>query len=145
MVARMYDGQNALAGTVCPRLYGQLQECLSLHASVVHAAGWHLCPFCPQGCDAAAPDAVADQVAALACSRRAFATRCQLLPSRLSSLPGAGTSSILGSQVCADGAPAPARPVRCMAPGSQRQPAARTAPICARVTERSWSRSCRVV
>jgi len=28
---------------------------------------------------------------------------------------------------------------------SQRQPAARTAPICARVTERSWSRSCRVV
>ena len=28
---------------------------------------------------------------------------------------------------------------------SQRQPAARTAPICARVTERSWSGSCRVV
>ena len=27
----------------------------------------------------------------------------------------------------------------------QRQPAARTAPICARVTERSWSGSCRVV
>ena len=28
---------------------------------------------------------------------------------------------------------------------SQRQPAARTAPLCARVTERSWSGSCRVV
>ena len=106
-----------LPGTVCPRLYGQLQECLSLHASVVPAAGWRLCPFCPQGCDAAAPDAVADQVAALACSRRAFATRCQLLPGRLSSLPSVGASSILGSQVCADGAPAPARPVRCMAEG----------------------------
>ena len=107
-----------LPGTVCPRLYGQGHLCLSLHASVVPAAGWRLCPFCPQGCDAAAPDAVADQVAALACSRRAFATRCQLLPGRLSSLPGAGTSSILGSQVCADGARAPARPVRCMAEGS---------------------------
>jgi hypothetical protein len=114
---RMYHGQNPLAGTVRPRLYRQLEECLPLHTPVVHAREFALCQCASQTGVAVASDRVADQVAALAGSRRAFGSRCQLLPGRLSPLPGVGTSGLLGSQVRPDGAQAPARPARWVGKG----------------------------
>src|SRR6266702_605292 len=143
MVPRMSHDQDAVGGIACSRLYRELQECLALHTSVATVRGFSLHGLCPGGCPTDTSDTMASKMVTLACSRRAFRARCQLLPGALSPASCSGRSHIPGSQVCCHGARAQERSARCVARPSQRKPVARAAPLCLGLACRICSGSCR--
>src|SRR6266550_1446269 len=120
MVPGMSDDQDAVGGIACPRLYGELQECLAFHTSVASVRGFSLHGLCPGGCTTDTSDTVASKMVTLACSRQAFRARCQLLPGALSPPSCSGRSCIPCSEVCCHGARAQERSARCVARPSQR-------------------------